>query len=178
MQFLSIMAVIIWPAYPSASEKLESDVIHPQSGIFRDDGVYETRKGKCDVSLQVSGMGGHTLLLLPSRAPQKQEIEDVSGVAYRSNDTLIFTVSPIYGKPGIFVYDCMSKLKKQIVKPHTINEAYPDGADFFELQEIRENTIYFYYAPDVDSVDFTKFRNQGSLYAVNIDGSGFSRAAE
>jgi len=172
------MAVTIWPTYASPSEKLESVAIYPQPGIFGTGGVYEARKGKCDVSLRVSGMGGHTVLLLPSSAPQKQVIEDVSGVVYRSNDSLVFTVSPVYGKPGIFLYDCMSKRKKQIVKPQTINEAYPDGADYFELQDIRENKIYFYYAHDVDSFDVTKFRSQGSLYEVNVDGSGFRKASE
>ena len=123
-------------------------------------------------------MGGHTLLLLPSKAPQRQVIEDVSGVAYLRNDSLVFTVSPIYGKPGIFIYDCMSKRKTRIVKPHTIDEAYPDGADYFELQDIRDNKVYFYYAPDVDSTDFTIFRNKGSLYQVNTDGSGFRKVSE
>jgi hypothetical protein len=105
-------------------------------------------------------------------------IEDVTGVAYLRNDSLVFTVSPIYGKPGIFIYDCMSKEMAQIVRPQTIDEAYPDGADYFELQSVRGRKVYFYYAPDVDSTDFTKFRSEGSLYEVNTDGSGFRKVSE
>jgi hypothetical protein len=175
IQFLSIAAIAMLPGYVSASESV---VIYPQSGVFDTREVYEIQKGRCTISLEVSGMGGHTLLALPSKAHQKEVIGDVTGVAYRSNASLVFTVSPIYGRPGIYIYDCVSERKKQTVKPRSINKAYPDGVDYFELQAVAENKIYFYYAPDVESTDFTRFRSKDFLYEVNIDGSGFRKARE
>ena len=172
------MAIAVLPGYVSSSEQSESVAIYPQSGVFDTSEVYETQKGRCTISLEVSDMGGHTLLALPSKAHPKEVIKDVTGVAYRSNESLVFTVSPLYGRPGIYAYDCVSKQKKQIVKPRTVNNAYPDGADYFEFQGLRENKIYFYYAPDVDSTDFTRFRNKDYLYEVNIDGSGFKKSLE
>lgn len=176
IQFISAVVIAMLPIYASALEKLGSVVIYPRPGILDAGAVYETQKGRCTVSLQISDMGGHVLLALPSKVHQKQVIKDVTGVTYRSNDSLVFAVSPIYGKPGVSLYDCVSQRKKQIVKPRTINKAYPDGADYFELQDVRDSKIYFYYAPDVDSTDFTKFRSQEFLYEVNVDGSGFRKS--
>ena len=177
-QLISIVAIVMLSGCLSPSLKSESVVIIPQSGILHPSGVYESHKGNCIISLEVSEYGGYTNLVLPSKAHQEQIINDVTAVAYLTNDSLVFTVSPIYGSPGIYIYDCVSKQEKRIVNPRTIDKAYPDGADYFELQELRENRIYFFYAPDVDSKDFARFRSMDFLYEVHKDGSGFRKVRE
>lgn len=180
IQFIFIVAIAMLPGYVSPSEKPESVVIIPQydldpSGVRA---VYQIQKGRCRISLEMSDMGGFQILNLPSKAKRKIKVDDVTGIAYRTNDSLVFTVSPIYGSPGVYIYDCVLNQKRRIVNPRTIDKAYPDGADYFELQDLRENKIYFYYAPAVDSTDFARFRSMNFLYEVNIDGSGFRKALE
>jgi len=177
-QLISIVATVMLSGCLSPSLKSESVVIIPQSGILHPSGVYESHKGNCMISLELSDKGGHAGLMLPSKAHQEQIINDVTAVAYLTNDSLVFTVSPIYGNPGVYIYDCVSKQMKRIVNPRTIDKTYPDGADYFELQELRGNKIYFYYAPDVESTDFARFRSMNFLYEVHIDGSGFRKALD
>ena len=119
-------------------------------------------------------MGGFTILTLPSKKKQGIKIDDVTGIAYRENETLVFTVSSIYGDhAGIHTYDCVTKQKKQIVSPRSI-----DQADYFELKDIHGDKILFYYTPDMNTTDFSRFRSMDFLYEVKPDGSGFRKAQE
>jgi len=117
-------------------------------------------------------MGGHKVLQLPHSV----QVQDVSGVAWKSGSELIYSVSPIYGQPGIYVYDCIHQKNTRIVAPRNLNTHYPAGADYFELKGISNtDVIHFYYAPEVDDVDFAKFRSIRYLYQVKVDGSDMKR---
>ncbi|MBW2058022.1 MAG: hypothetical protein JRJ26_11050 [Deltaproteobacteria bacterium] len=108
-------------------------------------------------------------------------VRDITGIAWISKHYLIYSVSPIYGQPGIFLLDCRSLETKTIVGPRNISKAYPNGSDYFELQSFSRDlsgTIYFYYAPDVDQVDFVQFRTNAFLYQVNLDGTEFSKTRQ
>jgi hypothetical protein len=132
--------------------------------------------------INVSGQGGFKQLGISRAADQhgkeKLEVNDVSGMAWIANDQLVYTVSPIYGKPGVFLFDCASLQAKRILGPKTTDKAYPDGADYFELQSVSSDAkkILFFYAPNVDQVDFKKFRTKDSLYQINLDGTSFRKA--
>lgn len=109
----------------------------------------------------------------------KSEAKDVTGIAWISDNDLVYTVSPIYGQPGIFLFDCASMQTKRILGPKNADTAYPDGTDDFELQSVsfdRVKKLFFFYAPNVDQVDFKKFRTKDFLYQINLDGTGFRRA--
>src|SRR5262249_37122570 len=98
--------------------------------------------------------------------------------AWASDNALVYSVSPIYGTPGIFMFDCASKETRRLVGPVTVDKAYPQGADYFELKKLspEKKLVYFYYAPDVDAVDFTQFRTDRNLFQVSIDGTEFQKA--
>ncbi len=98
-------------------------------------------------------------------------IEDVDAVMWINNSTLLFTVSPIYGCPGIFVYNYHNKLLKQIMKPKIIDKYFPCGADYFELAgfDFSNRTILFYYSSYVDSIDFNSFRSEKNLFRVKLN---------
>jgi hypothetical protein len=67
---------------------------------------------------------------------------------------------------------------KRIVAPRTTSKAYPDGADYFELQSVslgRGPVAYFYYAPDVDKQDFENLKKPTNVFRVNLDGTGFRK---
>jgi hypothetical protein len=119
-------------------------------------------------------MGGYKVLQLRDSV----QVPDVSGLSWIDPHTLVYSVSPIYGRPGIYVYDCIDKRIRRIVAPTNTDSRYPDGTDYFELKDIRKGgVIYFYYAPDVDQVDFRTFRSRRFVYRVWADGSGMRKVA-
>lgn len=148
----------------------------PLKQIVKRPGTYKALGGKCSVSLEISGMGGDLTLIVD--APRVQGIRDITGIAWATQNLLVFTVSPIYGKPGVYLYHCTSKETKRIVSPKTIDKAYPDGADYFELQGIEERggTVRFYYGQHVDSIDFSSFRTKDYLFQCQLDGTQFQKA--
>lgn len=172
--------LLISPASSKAGDP-ESAVIIPNYALSPNQSrtMYETQKGGCKISLEVSQMGGFQILTLTStQAGKNTKVNNVTGVAYHAKDSLVFTVGSVYGKPGVYLYNCISKQQKRIVNPRTINKDYPYGADYFELQDVRGNDIYFYYTPDVDSTNFTSFRSGEFLHEVRMDGTGFRKVPE
>lgn len=142
-------------------------------------GKYPSPDGECHATLKIASMGGFLLLIAGKSALGILRVEDVNGMAWVQGHTLVYATSPIYGVPGIYVYGCDSNKTQRIVAPRTLNKAYPSGTDFFELKCISRRkpvTVYFYYAPDVDMVDFTKFRTPAFLFQVYLDGTGFRKA--
>lgn len=115
-------------------------------------------------------------LFLPSNSKKTRIIDDITGAIYVTERLLAYTVSPIYGRPGVYLYDCLSREIKRIVKPNRIDKAYPDGSDYYELHGFEGNRINFYYVLDVDAADFHNFRTTENLYEVSIDGSGLRKS--
>jgi len=151
------------------------------SRVYNKPGVFSSPNRACEASLKISEMGGFLNLFIcrqSGKCVDPDVAKDVTGIAWLNGNNLVYTVSPIYGKPGIFLLTCASGKTKRIIGPKTINKAYPDGADYFELQgaSSSDSKIYFYYAPDIDLVDFNKFRSREFLYEVRLDGAGFGKA--
>lgn len=149
--------------------------------LIKETGHFKCSNSDCIVSLKYSEMGGFLVLYLDNlkRKEATQVINDVTGIVWASEDILVYSVSPIYGKPGLYAYNCKTKKTKTIVKAKNVDTAYPSGSDYFELHGLTTDNkvkIYFYYAPDVDSIDFNKFRTPDFLFTVNIDGGGFGKA--
>lgn len=96
--------------------------------------------------------------------------DDVTGLLWVDEKSLLFSSSPIYGKPGIFEVMCGREQPalKMLVGPKNIRPAYPDGADYFELKEARGRHVRFYYGADVDRIDFNDFRSEEYLRTVAL----------
>jgi len=90
---------------------------------------------------------------------------------WRDADRLIYSVSPIYGRPGLFELDCRSAHTRTIVAAVTKDKGYPDGADYFELTSVdpKKQQACFYYSPDVDSPDFDGFRTPEHIRCVHLE---------
>lgn len=145
-------------------------------------GAVRPLSGRCQASLQIAELGGYPVLTITKRPKGRyiEPIEDVSGMAWETADRLVFTVSPIYGRPGVFVFSCSTQRIRRLVAPKTFGDATPDGADYFELQSLKlgmKGKIRFYYAPDIERIDFNVFPRETDLFEVNFDGTGFSRVA-
>jgi len=151
----------------------------PLRQVIKQHGAYKSVPEGCQIVLEISEMGGY--LKLTINPPSTHLFKDITGIAWISPDVLLFTVSPIYGKPGVFLFNCVSKQIRRIVGPRTTNTGYPSGADFFELQGFSKNNdqeFYFYYAPDVDAIDFSRHRTKDFLFQSRIDGTGFEKVHE
>lgn len=141
-------------------------------------GEYRSPDGSCHAVLSTASMGGFLVLTTGNSAPMRLKVENVTGMAWVGGHTLVYTSSPIYGVPGVYAFSCGSNKPKRIVAPRTKSKAYPDGEDFFELEGISgvdPVTVYFYYAPQVDKVDFEIFRTPAFLYQVHLDGGDFRK---
>lgn len=145
------------------------------SRVIKAPGTYKSPGAKCPVILTISDSGGFTQLQLRSKSNQYKVVNDVTGATYFSDEFLVYTTSPIYGSPGVFIYDCASKSIRRVVGPKIFDKAYPQGSDYFELYGLEGRKIYFYYSPDVDQTDFDNFRTKEFLFEVLIDGSALKR---
>lgn len=172
--FFSVFSLVL-AVFLTVSGSHTEDPALSVEGVNRP-GKYRAPGGKCQVSLQTSSMGGH----LDLRRKAATVAQDVTGIAWASQNILIYTVSPIYGKPGVYALDCKLGRIRRIFGPKTFNKAYPEGADYFELRGLRGSNsgtiIYFYYAEDVDKVDFNRFRIRDFLFQIRLDGKQFKKA--
>jgi len=143
-------------------------------------GSYISPGGGYEASLVINGMGGFLTLSIISKSDKRRSkaIDDVTGIVWISRNKLLYTVSPIYGIPGIFVFDCKEMKMGRILGPKTFYKENPSGADFFELKKFSEGKVYFYYSPDVHSTDFDELRTKKYLYQINLDGTGFKKAQD
>lgn len=134
-------------------------------------GVYLSKNKEFQFELSVSGMGGFLILSagLVDQEP-KIKVDDISGVVWFSENEIIYSVSSIYGRPGIFLFNGRSGIVKTLIKPETINQAYPDGADYFELTGLSEDKreVLYFYSKHVDKEDFRNFRNESNLRRFRI----------
>ncbi len=145
--------------------------------VARQPGFYLSPNGQCKALLEVSERGGFLNLSIKSTSDGASDVSrDISGITWISRNELVYTVGPIYGRPGIFLFNCDLMQTKQILGAKTIKKGYPSGADYFELQGFSSNKIYFYYSPDVDLVDFNRFRDESFLYQINLDGTELGKA--
>jgi hypothetical protein len=158
--------LVFWPHIGNSTET---------NNVIKQPGKIPSPNGQCSASINISEMGGFRILSIFSKTDGYQiAIDDITGIAWVNDNNLVYTVSPIYGKPGVFIYDCIRKKTKQLVNPKTINAAYPNGADYFELQDVnKQGKIFYYYAADVDSADFIIFRTKKFLRSVNLHGTEF-----
>jgi len=140
--------------------------------VFNKPGRYRDAGGVCSLRVSISPMGGFTRLhLLVGAGRRAITVNDVTGIAFLNNGKVAYSVSPSYGKPGIFLFDCIKKARTRLVAPRNMNRAYPDGTDYFELSKAASNELFFYYVPDVDKAEFTKFESAANLYSVDMAGS-------
>jgi hypothetical protein len=124
--------------------------------------------------------GGFLILNIVSKSNGRRSnaINYVTGIVWIGENELLYTVSPIYGIPGVFIFDCRQMKTKKILGSKTINKAYPYGADYFKLKDFSQGKIYLYYAPDVEKANFYEFETKKYLYQVKLDGTGFKKVVD
>ena len=134
-------------------------------------GNYPSRPaGGCAATLTQSPEGGFLQLSVGQDFNRLTRIaDDITAIAWVAPDLLVYSASPMYGKPGIFLLKCGDEPKSSVlVPPKHIDRGYPDGTDYFEIHSIDGNHVSYYYAVDVDKADFTKLRSTANLRTVEL----------
>lgn len=142
-----------------------------EKSALKEQGLYPSPGKACTAELKSSPQGGFLQLFVQSSLGTSAHIaDDVTGVMWIGQDSLVFSSSPIYGNPGIFEIKCDhdGQYLTTLVNPKNINSAYPDGADYFELRGTKDNILEFYYGFDVDSIDFNTFRTENNLHSKSF----------
>ena len=140
-----------------------------ETTALKEQGSYQSPGKMCTAILKVSPQGGFLQLSVQTSMGKLVHMaDDVTGFLWADEKSLVFSSSPIYGKPGVFEVTCDRERPtlKILVGPKNINSAYPDGADYFELKEIKGRSLRFFYGDDVDSIDFNDFRTEKNLRSV------------
>jgi hypothetical protein len=135
-------------------------------------GLFESPKGACAARLVASRMGGHLRLLTEvGAAPPRWMADDVTGLAWIDERTLVYTASPIHGKPGVFAWNCLEAdaLPRRLVGPTNIEAGSPDGTDYFELRSLSGREVEYYYAAKVDETDFANFRVDANVRRITVE---------
>lgn len=136
------------------------------STALKEQGSYPSPDRICTAVLEVSPQGGFLQLSVQTSTDHLVHVaDDVTGLLWINEKVLVFSSSPIYGEPGIFEVTCDGERANQnvLVHPISINPDYPNGADYFELKEIKGRNLHFYYGADVDNIDFNEFRTEKYL---------------
>lgn len=138
-------------------------------------GDYTTGLKANEFSLRMNKLGGSTELWVAGVDTALST--DVTDVAVVDRSIIAYSGSPIYGIPGIFLFNFEKKKVKCIVPASHLDSAYPDGTDYFEIDRIDLNTheIFFWHVPDVDKVDFAGDWQSGNQYRIKFDGTGLTK---
>lgn len=178
--FLACAVCIILSNCAAAKDIASKQVTYvPVGKVVHEPGMFQPDKGKYQAELAVNDLGGFFVLSVTQMGtPIVEEIKDVTGISWITESFLIYSVSPIYGNPGIYILNCLTREIKRIIAPKNINAAYPNGADYFELLRLSTDKMFFFYSADVDSVDFRQFRSPKFLFQANLDGSEVTKAVE
>lgn len=138
---------------------------------LKEQGSYPSPGKMCIAELTVSTQGGFLQLSVQSFSGKLVHMaDDVTGFLWLNEKSLVFSSSPIYGKPGIFEVTCVHEQPslRMLAGPKNINLSYPHGADYFELKEINGRSLHFFYGTDVDCIDFNEFRTEKYLHSIEL----------
>lgn len=138
---------------------------------FKDIGTYYSPRNIFKAEIIISDMGGFKICNIMNSKQQIHYIEDINGLIWINETEIIYSVSPIYGKPGIYIFNCVEKKEKLIINPKSISASFPMGSDYFELEKYEDlkKEITYFYASDIDSINFKNFRNEQNILKQKIE---------
>jgi len=138
--FLAILVVLGLGMGASANSEqcLSGQVWSPDRGLY--------------LCVTIASMGGYKTATIFKHDKAIFEVKDVTAFFWVSNTAIIYSVSPIYGLPGIFIFDTGTQKISRVVCPKVFGQGYPNGADYFVLSSHNESdgTITFWHSPNVE----------------------------
>ncbi len=139
--------------------------------------------GSCLAELSVSPKGGFRVLKVGAAKQQPAFVaDDVTAFSWATPELLVYSVSPVYGRPGIYGVICSSLQVHQLVRPTKVSKAYPDGSDFFELMAVTNTgpvpVVCFYHVADVDSAELERLKTDSHLFRISLHGGKIETTSE
>lgn len=125
--------------------------------------------GECvGLVYEVAGTGSRAVKLTGNQR-KVREVRDVLEMGW-IDATLVIAVSPIYSKPGIYLWNCNDNSFRTLVPATAKSRAWPDGADFFRLRRFENGILEYEHAPNVDSptLEDDLLRNRKTLRIGDI----------
>ena len=119
-------------------------LVKPGMTITKKTGLFMIDSSCNKFVLNISDMGGFIILRTINEKPLI--VDDITAIAILEKSKLLYSVSPIYGKPGIFLFDFKLNNNKRIVKPSFFKDGFSDGTDYFEIYklDLDRKEIYFW----------------------------------
>ena len=136
---------------------------------LKEQGAYPSPGKMCTAVLTVSAQGGFLQLSVQSINGELTHVaDDVTGFLWINEESLVFSSGPIYDS-GIFEITLLiTAISKKAHWSSNISLSYPDGADYFELKEINDRRLHFFYGIDVDDIDFNEFPTEKNLLSIEL----------
>jgi hypothetical protein len=104
----------------------------------------------CTARISIASTGGGKQLSVVYKGSAPGSVaDDITAMAWLSPERLVYTGSPIYGTPGLFLVECDGAGLRAVplVAARTRNSAYPNGADFFELKSVNGRRLTYFSTP-------------------------------
>jgi hypothetical protein len=140
-------------------------------GAISEPGIFVSKPGEvCTAALKTSPQGGFKQLFIGrDRNHLTHVADDVTAIIWATPKSLVYSASPIYGKPGVFLVTCTSQPTiSTLVAPEHKDRAYPQGSDYFEVQSINGHEVRYRYGADVDQIDFTSWHSAENFRTAQI----------
>ena len=162
--FAALWLLAILHSFPAWSSGASGEAISKP-------GIFTSKPGEvCTAALKVSPQGGFKQLFLGRDRDHLSHIaDDVTAILWVSPNSLVYSVSPIYGHPGIFLVTCDSDHKvSTLVAPEHKDAGYPEGSDYFEVQSIGGLEVRYHYGADVEKIDFAHWHSSKNVRTVRL----------
>lgn len=127
-----------------------------------DPGKYPSDNQECVAEVTEADIGGFQVLTVTRNMNPELSVNGVNGVAWLPGNVLAYSISGLFGDPGIYVFNCIKGHAKILV----------GKGEYFQLlgaSSGKDATLYFFYSGDVAR------RHGGAIYKVKVDGSGLAK---
>src|SRR6266487_563318 len=127
----------------------------PLNTIVTTCGTYRISGGTCSLSLAPSWLSEAKVLRL--HASDRDSVTDVTAVVWVSKSTIVYSVSPIYGDPGIYIRRCDGGRPRRVAGNRKRGAGRAQSNAYYALTKIRKGTasglarVEYWFKSDVDT---------------------------
>ncbi|MFZ1082853.1 MAG: hypothetical protein WAO19_13120 [Candidatus Kryptoniota bacterium] len=175
---LTLLLFLPFPGNGSQRDASDKKIMMLKPGqVTQELGHYTTALNGNDFFLK-HGEGDTRVLWIPGIDTALST--DVSALAVIDSSIIAYSGSPIYGIPGLFLFDFGEKKTRCIAPPLYFKEGFPDGTDYFEIDrvDLKNKEILFWHLKELDNVDFSTDWKSGHEYKIKFDGTGLIKVQD
>ena len=106
----------------------------------------------CSADIRIRRGDGDALYLFvrsKNKGTLQLTVADVTAFA-TARRQMVYSVSPVYGKSGVFTFDCRTEQTTRIVPPDSHCPEREDGCAYYEIRAVTEQDVEYAYIADVE----------------------------